>query len=91
MKQNSPDSEFRGRKSQDLGADPAQADRAIRAWAQDLQEKANRQEISRIRITERSRSVTVTVDTRETALEALQHRPGARAQGNLTDTRNTEE
>ncbi|MDA3643704.1 YbaB/EbfC family nucleoid-associated protein [Saccharopolyspora indica] len=51
----------------DFGADPAQADRAVRAWAQGLQEKANRvaamqQEIGRIRITERSRSVTVTID-----------------------------
>ncbi|RKT86081.1 hypothetical protein SAMN05421805_13119 [Saccharopolyspora antimicrobica] len=53
--------------SPDFGADPAQAARAIRAWAQGLQEKANRvaamqQEIARIRITERSRSVTVTID-----------------------------
>ncbi|MER7011250.1 YbaB/EbfC family nucleoid-associated protein [Saccharopolyspora sp. NPDC000359] len=53
--------------TQDFGTDPAQADRAVRAWAEGLQEKANRvaamqQEISRIRITERSRSVTVTVD-----------------------------
>ncbi|MER7082083.1 hypothetical protein SAMN02982929_02972 [Saccharopolyspora kobensis] len=53
--------------SSGFGADPAQADRAIRAWAQGLQEKANRvaamqQEIGRIRITERSRSVTVTID-----------------------------
>ncbi|GAA0520110.1 hypothetical protein GCM10011581_10280 [Saccharopolyspora subtropica] len=53
--------------SQGFGADPAEAERAIQNWAQDLEQKARRaaalqQEISRIRITEHSRSVTVTVD-----------------------------
>ncbi|MEU5850378.1 YbaB/EbfC family nucleoid-associated protein [Saccharopolyspora shandongensis] len=51
----------------EFGADPAQAEKALQNWAQGLQEKAQRtaamqQEISRIRVTERGRSVSVTVD-----------------------------
>ncbi|MGW5643183.1 YbaB/EbfC family nucleoid-associated protein [Saccharopolyspora sp. NPDC003752] len=51
----------------DFGVDPAQAEKALQNWAQGLQEKARRtaamqQEIGRIRVTERGRSVTVTVD-----------------------------
>ncbi|MFI0467566.1 hypothetical protein ACH347_26100 [Saccharopolyspora sp. 5N102] len=51
----------------DFGVDPAQAEKALQNWAQGLQEKAQRtaamqQEISRIRVTERGRSVAVTVD-----------------------------
>lgn len=51
----------------EFGTDPAQAERALQNWVQGLQEKAQRtaamqQEIGRIRVTERDRSVVVTVD-----------------------------